>query len=104
MKGREAEHDSRQGDESKRGVLDPLRVEVGAVILEPIFYRLINLFWTVIWDPSCKGKVSPSVEKSEKQAKDERLEEFLGIPIPSQVLELVPQRSHLCVCERRAHN
>ena len=86
MKGRETEHDSRQGDESKRGVLDSLRVEVGAVILEPIFYRLINLFWTVIWDPSCKGKVSPSVEKSEKQAKDERLEEFLDIPIPSQVL------------------
>ena len=83
MKGRETEHDSRQGDESKRGVLDSLRVEVATVI--SFYPLLINLFWTLIWDPSCKGKVSPSVKKSEKQAKDERLEEFLDVPIPSQV-------------------
>ena len=87
VQGREAEHNSGQGDESVGQKLDSFRIEVAAVVVEPTFHPLVNLWgsfelcWTFIWDVFGKDKVSPSVEKSEKQAKDERQKKLPGIPM-----------------------
>ena len=51
---------------------------MAAVVVEPTFHPLVSLWvsfelsWTFIWDVFGKDKVSPSVEESEKEAKDER--------------------------------
>ena len=89
VQGREAEHNSGQGDESVGQKLDSFRIEVAAVVVEPTIHTLVNLWgsfeliwiWTFIWDVFGKDKVSPSVEKSEKQAKDERQKKLPGIPM-----------------------
>ena len=53
------------------------------------------MVWALLRYTPGKAEVSPRVKKSEEEAKDERLEEASGSPVPSPLSHLPPQGSNL---------
>ena len=82
-----------QSDEGVGHELDSLRIQDATWSLEQLLSWPIQR--TFLWNVPGKAEISPSVEKSEKEAKDQRLEEPSRAPVRSVIFYFPPQGSHL---------
>ena len=93
MKGREREENPGRSDEGEGHELDSLRMHDAARSLDKVLINPIK--WALIWNAPGKAEISPSVDKSEKEAKDQRLEEASCAPVRSVIFYFPPQGSRL---------
>ena len=89
LKGREAEQNPWQSDEGVGQELNILRSDV-ATRIRGVPGPEVSAF---IWHTPGKDEISPRVKKSEDKAKDERLKETFGSPVPSPLSHFPPQGS-----------
>ena len=93
LKGREAEDNPWQSDEGVGHELDSLRIQDATWSLEQFLSCPSQRAF--IWNVPGKTEISPSVEESEKEAKDQRLEEASCAPVRSVIFYFPPQGSRL---------